>query len=113
MSMLENKEIHVSHIAAQEPPNLDEPRHVLMRLAHRLKDQTSPRLHLLPHVASEIEKMCEAHEWQYTMAGERLRRIEKLETAIYQLHKSKGKEQFTSALLNLFSLVGLSDETRE
>jgi hypothetical protein len=30
--------------------------------------------------AAELRRLHEAHEWQYTMAGERLRRIEKLET---------------------------------
>jgi len=29
--------------------------------------------------AAELRRLHEAHEWQYTMAGERLRRIEKLE----------------------------------
>jgi dsDNA-specific endonuclease/ATPase MutS2 len=29
--------------------------------------------------ANELRRLHEAHDWQYTMAGERLRRIEKLE----------------------------------
>ncbi len=29
--------------------------------------------------AAELRRLYEAHEWQYAMAGERLRRIEKLE----------------------------------
>jgi hypothetical protein len=30
--------------------------------------------------AAELRRLHEAHEWQYKMAGDRLRRIEKLET---------------------------------
>ena len=34
---------------------------------------------LLPEAAAELRRLHEAHDWQYRMAGERLRRIEKLE----------------------------------
>jgi hypothetical protein len=34
--------------------------------------------------AAELRRLHEAHDWQYTMAGERLRRIEKDETLLRQ-----------------------------
>lgn len=36
-------------------------------------------------VATELRRLHDAHDWQYTMAGERLRRIEKLERINAQL----------------------------
>ena len=38
-----------------------------------------------PLVAAELRRLHEAHEWQYTMAGQRLRRIEKLEASNQEL----------------------------
>lgn len=38
--------------------------------------------------AAELRRLHEAHDWQYTMAGERLRRIEKLEALNQELIKS-------------------------
>ena len=35
--------------------------------------------------AAELRRLHEAHEWQYTMAGQRLRRIEKLEASNQEL----------------------------
>lgn len=35
--------------------------------------------------AAELRRLHEAHEWQYKMAGDRLRRIEKLETVNQEL----------------------------
>ena len=35
--------------------------------------------------AAELRRLHEAHEWQYTMAGQRLRRIEKLEASNTEL----------------------------
>ena len=35
--------------------------------------------------ADELRRLHEAHEWQYTMAGQRLRRIEKLEALNQEL----------------------------
>lgn len=35
--------------------------------------------------AAELRRLHEAHEWQYTMAGQRLRRIEKLEASNHEL----------------------------
>ena len=36
-------------------------------------------------IAAELRRLHEAHEWQYKMAGDRLRRIEKLETVNHEL----------------------------
>ena len=36
-------------------------------------------------IAAELRRLHEAHEWQYTMAGQRLRRIEKLEASNHEL----------------------------
>ncbi len=38
--------------------------------------------------AAELRRLHEAHEWQYKMAGDRLRRIEKLETVNQELRKA-------------------------
>ena len=36
-------------------------------------------------VAAELRRLHEAHDWQYKMAGDRLRRIEKLERINHEL----------------------------
>jgi hypothetical protein len=36
-------------------------------------------------IAAELRRLHEAHEWQYTMAGQRLRRIEKLKALNQEL----------------------------
>ena len=36
-------------------------------------------------IAAELRRLHEAHEWQYKVAGDRLRRIEKLETVNHEL----------------------------
>jgi hypothetical protein len=41
--------------------------------------------------AAELRRLHEAHEWQYTMAGERLRRIEKLEAENEVLRQTIGE----------------------
>jgi hypothetical protein len=38
-----------------------------------------PNEHEVLEAAAELRRLHEAHDWQYKMAGERLRRIEKLE----------------------------------
>ena len=38
--------------------------------------------------AAELRRLHEAHDWQYKMAGERLRRIEKLEASNQELLKA-------------------------
>ena len=49
-----------------------------LRLAHWLeRDGASCQRHV--DAAAELRRLDEAHDWQYRMAGERLRRIEKLE----------------------------------
>jgi hypothetical protein len=64
----------------------------------------------LGEIAAELRRLHEAHEWQYTMAGERLRRIEKLEAAVSKLHKSKGRYHTQLAACDLFELCGLTAE---
>ena len=55
-----------------------------LRLADFLDDQYDPS-HNLEEAAAELRRLHEAHEWQYKMAGDRLRRIEKLETVNQEL----------------------------
>lgn len=55
-----------------------------LRLADFLDDQYDPS-HNLEKAAAELRRLHEAHEWQYKMAGDRLRRIEKLETVNQEL----------------------------
>lgn len=69
-----------------------------------------PSDHLEQHlemVPAELRRLHEAHEWQYTMAGERLRRIEKLEAAVKKLHTAKGRYHTHLAACDLFELCGL------
>ena len=50
--------------------------------ALRLADRLEGRWALHPEMqeaAAELRRLHEAHDWQYRMAGERLRRVEKLE----------------------------------
>lgn len=56
-----------------------------LQLADALESPENPRLHLLPYAASELRRLHEAHEWQYKMAGERLRRIEQYEALLRQV----------------------------
>jgi hypothetical protein len=62
-----------------------------LRLADRLEDAESARLHLLPYAADELRRLHEAHDWQYKMAGDRLRRIEKLEAVNAELLEALNK----------------------
>lgn len=55
-----------------------------LRLADFLDDQYDPS-HNLEEAAAELRRLHEAHEWQYKMAGDRLRRIEKLEKVNQEL----------------------------
>lgn len=59
-----------------------------LRLAETLEatDQMHPNADLTSkEVAAELRRLLEAHDWQYKMAGDRLRRIEKLERVNAQL----------------------------
>ncbi len=38
-----------------------------------------------PDAAAELTRLHEAHDWQYKMAGDRLRRVEKLEAEVEAL----------------------------
>ena len=49
-----------------------------LRLADWLEDQYDPTYNQ-EQAAAELRRLHEAHDWQYKMAGERLRRVEKLE----------------------------------
>ncbi len=62
---------------------------------------------LTADAAAELRRLHEAHEWQHTMAGERLRRIEKLEAAVKKLHTAKGRYHTHLAACDLFELCGL------
>ena len=58
-----------------------------LRLAHWLeRNGANCQQHL--DAAAELRRLHEAHEWQYTMAGQRLRRIEKLEASNQELVKA-------------------------
>ena len=48
-----------------------------LRLADELDDIHTT--HVARNAAAELRRLHEAHDWQYKMAGERLRRVEKLE----------------------------------
>jgi hypothetical protein len=53
-----------------------------LALAHWLeRDGANCQQHI--DAAAELRRLHEAHEWQYTMAGERLRRVEKLEAEVH------------------------------
>ncbi len=54
-----------------------------LRLADWLERRTMKMLQDR-QAAAELRRLHEAHEWQYTMAGERLRRIEKDEVLLRQ-----------------------------
>lgn len=41
----------------------------------------------LLELEAEVKRLTEAHDWQYKMAGERLRRIEKLDAENTKLHE--------------------------
>jgi hypothetical protein len=69
--------------------------------------------------AAELRRLHEAHEWQYTMAGERLRRIEKLEAENEALQAEKQEkqeltdEQIDSACMNYrhdFGLLSVAEQ---
>ena len=97
-------------------------------LALRLADylDVTPRTGLAysakVQAAAELRRLHEAHEWQYMIArerlrrlDERLRRIEKLEAeneelraAITKLHKAKGRYHTQIAVCDLFELCGLT-----
>ena len=53
--------------------------------ALRLADECDEHMVDFADVANELRRLHEAHEWQYTMAGQRLRRIEKLEASNQEL----------------------------
>ena len=53
--------------------------------ALRLADECDEHMVDFADVATELRRLHEAHEWQYTMAGQRLRRIEKLEAINQEL----------------------------
>jgi len=53
--------------------------------ALRLADDCDEHMVDFADVAAELRRLHEAHEWQYTMAGQRLRRIEKLEASNTEL----------------------------
>jgi hypothetical protein len=54
-----------------------------LRLAERI--EKCDRCGGTKAVAAELRRLHEAHDWQYKMAGDRLRRIEKLEAAHAEL----------------------------
>ena len=63
-----------------------------LRLADWLEDQYDPTYNQ-EQAAAELRRLHEAHDWQYKMAGERLRRVEKLEAqrdALLEALKSTG-----------------------
>lgn len=55
-----------------------------LRLAEMLKQDPRSKAHH-DEAADELRRLHEAHDWQYKMAGERLRRVEKLEAQRYAL----------------------------
>ena len=63
-----------------------------LRLADWLEDQYDPTYNQ-EQAAAELRRLHEAHDWQYKMAGERLRRVEKMEAqrdALLEALKSTG-----------------------
>jgi hypothetical protein len=54
-----------------------------LALADKLEQGYLAHETVLYPAAAELRRLHEAHEWQYTMAGERLRRIEKLDAEVH------------------------------
>ena len=58
-------------------------KHEALRLADAIEKAIRPEASLpladWTRAAAELRRLHEAHDWQYKMAGERLRRVEKLE----------------------------------
>ena len=50
-----------------------------LRLADFLEQPLNDANNAAEDAAAELRRLHEAHDWQYRMAGERLRRVEKLE----------------------------------
>lgn len=73
------------------------PPHNPLQLADALESLENPRLHLLPYAASELRRLHEAHEWQYKMAGERLRRIEQDEALLQQALEALDELKYCSS----------------
>ena len=61
-----------------------------LRLAEKLDDSSLTVHH---KAAAELRRLHEAHDWQHKMAGERLRRIEKLEAKLKQEKTSRQAAQ--------------------
>lgn len=64
-----------------------------LRLADLLEQDRPAHAH---EAAAELRRLHEAHDWQYKMAGERLRRIEKLEQAGRQALEALGLVVWTN-----------------
>ena len=60
-----------------------------LRLADILQHRI-PSIKCLEDAAAELRRLHEAHEWQHKMAGQRLRRIEKLEAINQELIEALG-----------------------
>jgi uncharacterized protein (DUF2249 family) len=54
---------------------------------NQLRDENEDHIQQLRKEQLEVQRLSEAHEWQYKMAGDRLRRIEKLEAENEKLRK--------------------------
>lgn len=60
-----------------------------IKLADECPESDDPRAtQWMNRADAELRRLHEAHDWQYKMAGERLRRIEKLEALNQELVKS-------------------------
>ena len=66
--------------------------------------------------AAELRRLHEAHEWQYTMAGQRLRRIEKLEASnqelLAALKELDAKPGFPSSWLKARAAIAKAERTQ-
>ena len=78
-----------------------------LRLAEQLEDPVNAKLYLAPYVAAELRRLHEAHDWQYKMAGDRLRRIEKLEAVNQELLKA------LKLALSAYGIMLMSDPPQE
>ena len=79
--------------------------------ALRLADwvETNPAIRQEPAsaVAAELRRLHEAHDWQYKMAGDRLRRIEKLEAVNAELLEA------LKLALSAYGIMLMSDPPQE
>ena len=70
---------------------MSEEKALALRLADELERQFplgTAQHYLDGEAAAELRRLHAAHDWQYTMAGDRLRRIEKLEAVNAELLKA-------------------------